>query len=93
VTLPDSIRVSSRSLIATLAVATLAGCDPVVNIAGANFPAWLLCAIIGAIGIAMLHPLFLVSGLDPYLWWRPGFYSSLAIMIACVVWITFFNRT
>jgi len=41
----------------------------------------------------MLHPLFLLSGLDPYLWWRPGFYSSLGIMIACVAWIIFFNRT
>jgi hypothetical protein len=84
---------SSWALTATLAPATFAGCDPVVNIAGANFPAWLLCGIIGALGIAIIRPLFLVSGLDPYLWWRPGFYSSLGIMIACVVWIIFFNRT
>jgi len=88
-----SIRVSSRALTGTLAAATLAGCDPVVNIAGANFPAWLLCAIVGALAIAILHPLFLLIGLDPYLWWRPGFYSSLGIMIGCVVWIIFFNRT
>ncbi|MGH7839636.1 MAG: YtcA family lipoprotein [Candidatus Binataceae bacterium] len=80
-------------VIVTFAAATLAGCDPVINIAGANFPAWLLCAIIGAAGIAVIRPLLLLSGLDPYLWWRPGFYSSLGIMIASLVWIIFFNRT
>jgi len=71
----------------------LAGCDPVINIAGANFPAWLLCAIIGALGIAILRPVILLSGLDSYLWWRPGFYCSLGIMVACLAWMIFFNRT
>jgi hypothetical protein len=90
---PESISVNGWRLTMALAAPALAGCDPVVNIAGANFPAWLLCAIIGALGIAILRPVLLLSGLDPYLWWRPGFYSSLGIMIACLVWIIFFNRT
>jgi YtcA family len=89
----ESIRVTVWPSTIALAATVLAGCDPVVNIAGANFPAWLLCAIIGALGIAILRPVLLFSGLDPYLWWRPGFYSSLGIMVACLVWIIFFNRT
>ncbi len=36
---------------------TAAGCDPVVSIAGANFPDWLLCAGAGAILAALCHPL------------------------------------
>jgi hypothetical protein len=86
-----SIRVGGVLAMA-VASATLAGCDPVINIAGANFPAWLLCAIVGAVGIALIRPLLLYSGLDPYLWWRPGFYSGLVIMIGCLAWIVFFNR-
>jgi len=64
----------------------------VINVAGANFPAWLLCAIIGALSIAVFRPVLVLSGVDPYIWWRHGFYSSLGVMIACAVWIVFFNR-
>ena len=70
----------------------LAGCDPVVNIAGANFPSWLFCAICGAILTAVLRPLFLVTGIESYLWPLPVVYSSLAILMGCVVWLIFFNR-
>jgi hypothetical protein len=43
--------------IAALSVA-VSGCDPVVNIAGANFPAWLVCAIAGAILAVLMRPVF-----------------------------------
>jgi hypothetical protein len=43
------------------------GCDPVVNIAGANFPAWLLCAVAGAILIAALRPACAATKLEPHL--------------------------
>jgi hypothetical protein len=88
----ESIRISLRPSTIALPVLALASCDPVINVAGANFPAWLLCSILGASGIAILRPVLLLTGLDPYLWWRPGFYSSLGIMVACLIWIIFFNR-
>jgi hypothetical protein len=75
------------------AACLLTSCDPVINIAGANFPAWLLCAIIGGAGVAILRATLLATGLDFYLWWRPGFYASSAALLACLVWIVFFNRT
>ena len=43
--------------IAALSVA-VSGCDPVVNIAGANFPAWLVCAIAGAIVAVLMRAVF-----------------------------------
>jgi YtcA family len=79
--------------LATAAALVLTACDPVINIAGANFPAWLLCAIIGGAGVAVVRAAMLATGLDPYLWWRPGFYASSAALIASAVWIAFFNRT
>jgi YtcA family len=71
---------------------TLAGCDPVVNIAGANFPAWLLCAITGAILAAMLRPAFAVTRVELYLGPLVLIYPCLTIILACLVYLLFFNR-
>ena len=72
--------------------AGLSGCDPVLNIAGAHFPAWLVCALAGALVAALLRPLFLAVRLEAYLWPRPLVYSSLAVLLACIMYLLFFNR-
>ena len=76
----------------TVAAFLLAGCDPVVNIAGANFPAWLFCAICGAILTVAIRPIFVVTRLEPYLWPLPIVYSCLTVLLGCIVWLIFFNR-
>ena len=83
---------SSRFALPTAAALLLAGCDPVVNIAGANFPSWLFCAICGAILTAVIRPIFVVTRLEPYLWPLPIVYPSLAVLMGCIVWLIFFNR-
>ena len=83
---------SSKFAIAVASATTLAGCDPVVNIAGANFPSWLFCAICGAVLTALIRPIFVVARIEAYLWPPPIVYSSLAILMGCVVWLMFFNR-
>jgi hypothetical protein len=70
----------------------LAGCDPVINIAGANFPSWLFCAIFGAILTVAVRPVFVVTRVEAYLWPLPIVYLSLAILMGCIVWLIFFNR-
>ena len=70
----------------------IAGCDPVVNIAGANFPSWLFCAICGAILTIAIRPIFVVTRIESYLWPLPIVYLSLTILMGCVVWLIFFNR-
>lgn len=75
-----------------LAMLTLAACDPVVNIAGANFPAWLLCAIAGAILTATFRPIFVAAGIEPYLGPLPLIYPCLAVLLSCLVYLTFFMR-
>lgn len=71
---------------------TLAACDPVVNIAGANFPAWLLCAIVGAILAATFRPVFVATGIEPYLGPRLLIYPCLMVLCACLVYLILFNR-
>ena len=69
-----------------------AGCDPVINIAGANFPSWLFCAICGATLTGVVRPVFVMARLENYLWPRAIIYPSLAILLGCIVWLMFFNR-
>jgi hypothetical protein len=72
---------------------TIAGCDPVVSIAGANFPDWLLCAGAGATLAALCHPLLLKAGLERDLRPLPLFFGGLTALFALVGWVVFFSRS
>jgi hypothetical protein len=75
-----------------LAALGLCGCDPVLNIAGANFPAWLFCVLAGALLAALWRLLFIALGIDSHLWPRALVYISLAVLMACLVYAACFNR-
>ncbi|HVA81090.1 MAG TPA: YtcA family lipoprotein [Candidatus Binataceae bacterium] len=81
-----------RAAAAASAAFTAAGCDPIVNIAGANFPSWLVAASVGAVLAALLRPVIVAIGLERYLWPLPAVYASLAVLLGCVFWMIFFNR-
>jgi hypothetical protein len=81
-----------ESAAAFACAAHLSACDPVVNIAGANFPSWLICAISGAILAALIRPIFMWTRIEPYLWPLPIVYLSLGLLMASVVYLIFFNR-
>ena len=83
---------ASRLALPIASALLLAVCDPVVNIAGANFPSWLFCAICGATLTALIRPIFVVTRVESYLWPLPIVYSSLTILMGCIVWLIFFNR-
>lgn len=82
----------NRFALGIVSALTLAGCDPVINIAGANFPAWLFSAICGAILTVLIRPVFVVTRVERYLWPLPIVYSSLTVLMGCVVYLVFFNR-
>jgi len=81
-----------RSIIFALMLIAFSGCDPIVNIAGANFPAWLLCAIGGASLAALFRPLFVAIGIETYLWPLAIVYASFAFVLGCLLYLAFFNR-
>ena len=82
----------TTGVLAVVSAMGLSGCDPVLNIAGAHFPAWLLCALTGALGAALLWLIFLTVRLDAYLWPRPLVYTSLAGLLAGLLYLIFFNH-
>jgi YtcA family len=70
----------------------LALCDPVINVAGADFPSWLICLIAGAVLTAVLRPVFLKLRLEPYMGPPLLIYLSLALLLSCFTYLVLFNR-
>ncbi len=75
--------------VAALVLAT--GCDPVVNVYGSFFPAWVFCLLIGVVGTGVLRVVFAATGLED------GFvpvllvYPALVLLLAVVIWLVFFR--
>jgi hypothetical protein len=89
---PRRFRVKLSLAALTLAALLCAGCDPVVDIAGADFPAWLICAIAGIALTAAVRTLFVATRIESHLGPLSVVYSCLAVLLSCVVWLIFFNR-
>ena len=81
-------------MVAAILLSTLVftECDPIISIAGANFPSWLFCMLVGAVLAALVRPLLLLSRLEPHVGPLTLFYPSLIAMLAMMVWVIFFNR-
>ena len=59
-------RIALRSGLSIGWISTLliAGCDPVISVAGANFPVWLMCLVAGILVSLCLRPVFVATGID-----------------------------
>lgn len=59
------------------------GGDPLVNIAGAYFPAWLACMIIGVLGTWLIHLIFsrlkIPNTLNPPVIMIPALFSAITL--------------
>ena len=64
-------------------IIAVAGCDPVINIGGANFPGWLLCAIVGTVAAALMRQLFVAAGIEPYVGPAILINRCLALLLGC----------
>jgi hypothetical protein len=77
--------------LAVLAMLTMTGCDPQLNIAGAYFPAWLLCMIAGLLSFWVIHLIFLRTGIIPFLVPITLVYAALLSSLICGIWLIFFS--
>jgi hypothetical protein len=67
---------------------SLSGCGgaPSVTIAGAYFPAWLLCALVAVLVAVMIRGLMVVTGLSNHIPYQLAVCSSVGVIVALVVW-------
>ena len=67
---------------------SLAGCGgaPSVTVAGAYFPAWLLCGLIAVFVAVIVRVLMVVTRLSNHVPYQLAVCSSIGVIVALVVW-------
>ena len=68
-----------------------AGCNPLLNVAGSFFPAWMVAMVLG-IGLTVaVRYVFAVAGLEPHLGPTVLIYASLGLLLTVVVWLVLYR--
>jgi len=83
-------RLAGLSLAAPL---LLVGCShsPEYSIFGSFFPAWIFCSAGGLVLAAAARPLFARTAIAEHLAAPVLFYLSMAIFLACILWLLFYS--
>jgi len=68
-----------------------AGCDPIINIQGSFFPAWIICMAVGVVLTVACRQLFAVAGLEPHLGPLVLIYPSLWLFATLLIWLVFYR--
>lgn len=71
------------------ALPLLTGCEgsPALPIAGAFFPAWLACAVVGVAAAIAARIVFVATGLSTVLPYQLAVCLSIGLIIALLVWL------
>lgn len=80
-----------RFTMVAMAPAAAAGCDPIVNIQGSFFPAWIVCMIVGIVCTALCRQAFVVSRLEPHVGPLVLIYPSLWLLTTLLTWLVFYR--
>ena len=75
-----------------VAVLACTSCDPLIDVAGAFFPAWMLCILVAIAATVLLRFVFARTGLEPNLGPLIFIYPSLATAIAFACWVLIYRR-
>jgi hypothetical protein len=68
-----------------------AGCDPILNIEGSFFPAWLASMVIGIALTVAARYLFVLARLEPHLGPPLLIYTSLGLLLTLVTWLVLYR--
>ena len=79
-----------HAVVLTLAAAA-SGCDPVMNVFGSFFPAWVICTIVGIALALALRVLLAAVGLETHLGPLAVVYPSLALLLTMLAWLVFYR--
>ena len=85
------MRVTFRALAAGVPGILGAACDPILNIEGSFFPAWMVSITIGIALTAVARYGFARIGLEPYLGPPLLIYTSLGLLLTLLSWLVFYR--
>jgi len=78
-----------------LIFASLSGCmsagAPDVELEGAYFPAWLLCAVVGIVGAALARVIFVVTHVAEQVPYQLAVCTAIGLIVAVGTWLLFFR--
>ena len=83
---------AARATASAIALAPCAGCAPLVDVAGAFFPAWMLCILIGIAATVLLREVLARTRLEASLGPLLVVYPSLAAAISLFLWLVLYRR-
>jgi hypothetical protein len=89
----ERTRLRRTALVLAPASMACAGCDPLVDVAGAFFPGWMVCILVGIAATVLVRQLLSRAQLEPSLGPLLIVYPSLATTIALVLWLGFYRGT
>jgi len=81
-----------RGLASRVALVVCTGaCNPLVNVEGSFFPAWMLCLVVGVALAAAARSMFVLLRLEPDLGPPSLIYTSLALLLSVLTWIAIYR--
>jgi len=72
-------------------MAVLAGCDPLVNIEGAFFPAWLVSGLVGVVATSLTWAGLDHFGINKHLLARPLTYFGFMVAYTGGTWLVLYG--
>jgi hypothetical protein len=68
-----------------------AGCDPIVNVQGSFFPAWIDCMTVGIVCAVAGRQALVVTKLEPHVGPLVLIYPSLWLLTTLLTWLVLFR--
>jgi hypothetical protein len=82
---------SGRCLAAIGSTVALSGCDPVLNIYGSFFPAWVVSLVVGVLLTVVLRLVLAALRLEREMGPLVLVYPSLGFLLTCATWLILFR--
>ena len=82
---------TSRSASAAALVLCAAGCDPLLNVAGSFFPAWMVATVLGVALTVAVRYVLAAARLEPHLGPTVLIYTSLGLLLTVVAWLVLYR--
>jgi len=89
--IPSRGRLLWHGIVATAAASLLCGCDPILSVDGAFFPAWLLCMIASGFLLGGIRWIVSRLGWEPFV--RPRVLVYFCVYLNCTLglWLLIFR--
>jgi hypothetical protein len=82
---------TSRLASAAALALCAAGCDPLLNVAGSFFPAWMVATVLGVTLTVGVRYIFAAARLEPHLGPTILIYTSLGLLLTVVAWLVLYR--